>query len=193
MKRLSLLIMIPILGIVTLNGQKIFKADASASSIIWTGKKLGSEHTGTINLKEGWLTVDKKAITGGEFIVDMTTIKNVDLKDDGMRARLEGHLKSDDFFGVENYPVSKLVITGSTLSSDGTLKVKGNLTIKAATNPVEFTARSSESGEITIWSARVTVDRSLYDVRYGSGKFFPNIGDAVISDEFKLDIKIAVK
>ena len=185
--------MIPILGIVTLNAQKTYTADASATTIVWNGKKIGKEHTGTINLKEGWLTVDNEAITGGEFIVDMTTIKDVELKDDGIRARLEGHLKSDDFFGVEDYPVSKLIITGSTLSSDGTLKVKGNLTIKAATNPVEFTARSSESGEITIWSAQVTVDRSLFEVRYGSGKFFPNIGDAAISDEFTLDIKLAVK
>jgi polyisoprenoid-binding protein YceI len=193
MKKISLLIMIPVLSTVTLNAQKTFKADAAASSIEWNGKKIGRDHTGTINLKEGWLTVAKNTITGGEFIVDMTTIKDVELKDDGMRAKLEGHLKSDDFFGVEKYPVSKLVITGSTLSSDGTLKVKGNLTIKAATNPVEFTAMSSESGGITIWSAKVTVDRSLFDVRYGSGKFFPNIGDAVISDEFKLDIKIAVK
>jgi len=185
--------MILTLGLVTVNAQKTFKADAAATKIIWNGKKIGGEHTGTINLKEGWVTVDKKAITGGEFVVDMTTIKDVDIKDDDMRGKLEGHLKSGDFFGVENFPVSKLVITGSTLSADGSLKAKGNLTIKEATHPVEFTAKSSVSGDIITWSALVTIDRSLFDVRYGSGKFFPNIGDKAISDDFTLDIKLAIK
>jgi polyisoprenoid-binding protein YceI len=193
MKKVSLFIMILTFGLVTVSAQKTLKADATATVINWKGKKIGGEHTGTINLKEGWLTVDKKAITGGEFIVDMTSIKDVDIKDEKMRGNLEGHLKSDDFFGVEKYPVAKLVITGSTLGVDGSVIVKGKLTIKASTNPVEFTAKSSVSGDVTIWSALVTIDRSLYDVRYGSGKFFPNIGDKAISDDFTLDIKLAVK
>lgn len=185
--------MILTFGLVSVSAQKTFKADAAATVIKWNGKKLAGEHTGTISLKEGWLTVDKKVITGGEFVVDMTTIKDLDIKDEGMRGKLEGHLKSDDFFGVEKYPVSKLVITGSTPGVDGSLIVKGKLTIKASTNPVEFTAKSSVSGDVTTWSAVVTVDRSLYDVRYGSGKFFPNIGDKAISDDFTLDIKLSVK
>jgi polyisoprenoid-binding protein YceI len=193
MKKVSLFIMILTFGLVSVSAQKTFKADAAATVIKWNGKKLAGEHTGTISLKEGWLTVDKKVITGGEFVVDMTTIKDLDIKDEGMRGKLEGHLKSDDFFGVEKYPVSKLVITGSTPGVDGSLIVKGKLTIKASTNPVEFTAKSSVSGDVTTWSAVVTVDRSLYDVRYGSGKFFPNIGDKAISDDFTLDIKLSVK
>ena len=193
MKKVSLLILILTLGFVTVSAQKTFKADPAATVINWHGKKIGGEHLGIINLKEGWLTVNKKVITGGEFIVDMTSIRDLDLKDDGMRGKLEGHLKSDDFFGVEKYPVSKLVITGSTTGVDGSLIVKGNLTIKASTHPVEFTAKSSVSGKDVIWSAQVAIDRSLYDVRYGSSKFFPNIGDKAISDEFTLDIKLAVK
>lgn len=185
--------MILTFGLVTVSAQKTLKADATATVITWNGKKIGGEHSGTINLKEGWLTVDKKAFTGGEFIVDMASIKDVDIKDEGMRGKLEGHLKSDDFFGVEKYPVSKLVITGSTLGVDGSLLVKGKLTIKASTNPVEFTAKPSVAGDVTIWSALVKIDRSLYDVRYGSGKFFPNIGDKAISDDFTLDIRLAVK
>lgn len=185
--------MILTFGLVAVSAQKTFKADAAATVINWHGKKIGGDHTGTINLKEGWLTVDKKVITGGEFIVNMSSIKNLDIKDEGMRGKLEGHLKSDDFFGVEKYPVAKLVITGSTLGVDGSVIVKGKLTIKASTNPVEFTAKSSVSGDVTTWSALVTIDRSLYDVRYGSGKFFPNIGDKAISDDFTLDIKLAVK
>src|SRR5512133_3033197 len=119
MKKVSLFIMILTFGLVTVSAQKTLKADATATVINWKGKKIGGEHTGTINLKEGWLTVDKKAITGGEFIVDMTTIKDLDIKDEKMRGNLEGHLKSDDFFGVEKYPVAKLVITGSTPGVDG--------------------------------------------------------------------------
>ncbi len=184
--------MILTFGLVTVSAQKTFKADATATVIGWKGSRVGGEHSGTISLKEGWLATDKKTITGGEFIIDMTSISNVDIKDEGMRGKLVGHLKSDDFFGVEKYPVAKLVITGSTPGIDGSLIVKGKLTLKASTNPVEFKAKSSVVGDVLTWSALVTVDRSLYDVKYGSGKFFPNIGDKAISDEFTLDIKLAV-
>ena len=185
--------MIFTLGLVTVNAQKTFKADVSATEIKWNGKKIGREHTGTIALKEGWLTFNGKLITAGEFIVDMTTIRDLDLKDDAMREKLETHLKSDDFFGVAKYPLSKIIINSSSINADGTLAVKGHITIKEATHPVEFIAKATKSGDLTIWSALITIDRSLYDVRYGSGKFFSNLGDSAISDDFTVDVKLAVK
>ena len=148
---------------------------------------------GTIDLKSGWLAVEGSAITGGEFVVDMNSIKDTEIKDDNMRAKLEGHLKSDDFFGVEKYPLSKLIITGSTKFEAGKAVVKGNLTVKAATHPVEFTVTESKSGAVTTYAADITFDRSLYDVRFGSGKFFSNLGDNAINDEIKLNVKLAVK
>lgn len=174
--------------------QKKLVADASATVIDWKGDKIvGSEHVGTIDLKSGWLSVDGNVITGGEFIVDMSSIKNTDVKDEKMRERLVGHLKSDDFFGVETYPHSKLVITGSTRTGDGKLLVKGSLTIKKATHPVEFTVTESKSGDTLTYTAPLTFDRSLYNVRFGSGKFFANLGDNAINDDIKLTVKLVVK
>ena len=177
-----------------MTGQKKLVADTSATVIDWKGDKIvGSEHVGTIDLKSGWISVEGNLITGGEFIVDMSSIKNSDVKDEKMRERLVGHLKSDDFFGVEKFPHSKLVITGSSRTAEGKLLLKGNLTIKEATHPVEFIATETKSGDEVTYTAPLTFDRSLYNVRFGSGKFFANLGDNAINDDIKLTVKLVVK
>jgi polyisoprenoid-binding protein YceI len=193
MKRTSLIAIIAVLIIFPLSAQKKHAADPAATQIVWTGKKLGKEHFGTINLKEGVIHIDNNAITGGEFLVDMTTIKNTDLEDEKMNGMLIGHLKSDDFFGVEKYPAAKLVLTGTSKFVNGTATVKGAMTIKGATNPVEFTVRESSAGGVKSYKAVITIDRTLYDVRYGSGKFFSDLGDKAISDEFTLEVTLVAK
>jgi polyisoprenoid-binding protein YceI len=194
MKRTFLIILTSIFAVSLLNAQKKYTADPAATVIDWKGdKKIGSFHVGTIDLKSGWLNVEGNALTGGEFLVDMNSLKDTDLKDDNMRAKLEGHLKSDDFFGVEKFPVSKLVITGSSKFDGGKALVKGNLTIKEATHPVEFTVTESKNGAVITYAAEIVFDRSLYDVRFGSGKFFSNLGDNAINDEIKLNVKLVVK
>lgn len=194
MKKVFLILAAMVFTTSVMPAQKKLVADASATVIDWKGDKIvGSEHVGTIDLKSGWLSVDGNVITGGEFIVDMSSIKNSDVKDEKMRERLVGHLKSDDFFGVETYPHSKLVITGSTRTGDGKLLVKGSLTIKEATHPVEFTVTESKSGDALTYTAPLTFDRSLYNVRFGSGKFFANLGDNAINDDIKLTVKLVVK
>lgn len=194
MKKAGLIALIAILAVTQLTAQKRYVADPSVSVIKWYGERIvGNKHTGTIDLKEGWLTIDGKAISGGEFVVDMNSIKDEDIKDANSRARLEGHLKSDDFFGVEKYPLSKLILEGGSQFTDGKAIVKGTLTIKEATHPVEFTVQESRSGDLLTYTATITFDRSLYDVRYDSGKFFSNLGDKAIRDEIKLDVSLAVK
>ncbi|MFN2336908.1 MAG: YceI family protein, partial [Bacteroidales bacterium] len=149
MKKAGLIALIAILAVTQLTAQKRYVADPSATVIKWHGEKIvGSKHTGTIDLKEGWLTSDGKLISGGEFVVDMKSIKNEDLKDADSRAKLEGHLKSDDFFGVEKFPFSRLVLTGGSQFTGGKATVKGNLTIKEATHPVEFTVQESREGDL---------------------------------------------
>lgn len=180
-------------AVALLPAQKRLVADASATVIDWKGDKVvGSFHVGTIDLKSGWLVIEGGSVTGGEFVVDMNSIKNSDVKDEKMRDRLIGHLKSEDFFGVEKYPLSKLVITGSSRKPDGKVYFKGNLTIKEATHPVEFTATESNDGKVTTYVAAINFDRSLYDVRFGSGKFFSNLGDNAINDEIKLNVKLVL-
>ena len=193
MKRIFVILIASLFTAVLLPAQKKLVADTAATVIDWKGDKIvGSFHIGTIDLKSGWLTVDGTSVTGGEFIVDMNSIRNSDVKDEKMRERLIGHLKSDDFFGVEKYPHSKLVITGSSRTADGKTMFRGNLTIKEATHPVEFTATESKSGDAVTYVAAINFDRSLYDVRFGSGKFFSNLGDNAINDEIKLNVKLVL-
>jgi polyisoprenoid-binding protein YceI len=183
-----------LLSVGLLPAQKRLTADTLSTVIDWRGSKIvGSEHSGTVDIRSGWLTMEGDRITGGEFIVDMSSIKDNDLKDEKMREKLVGHLKSDDFFGVEKYPVSKLIITGSSKTNDGKSLVRGNLTIKAATHPVEFTAELSGSNDSYTCTAIITFDRSLYDVRFGSGRFFANLGDNAINDEIKLNVRLVLK
>jgi polyisoprenoid-binding protein YceI len=163
------------------------KVDTAKSSVKWLGKKVTGEHSGSISVKEGNLEVSKGKVTGGKVVIDMTSIIDEDVKDAGMNGKLVGHLKSDDFFGVATYPTAELVITkveGSAFS--------GNLTIKGITNPASFTATSSTEGKSTTYKGTLTVDRSKYNVKYGSKSFFENLGDKVIYDEFTLDFSLVV-
>jgi len=194
MKKAGLIAFIAIFAVTQLTAQKKYIADPAATKIKWHGEKIvGSKHDGTIALKEGWLASDGKSITGGEFVVDMSTIKNEDIKDAGSRAKLEGHLKSADFFGVDKYPLSKLVLAGGSQITGGKATLRGSLTIKEATHPVEFTVVESKVGDVLTYTATITFDRSLYDVRFGSGKFFSNLGDNAIRDEIKLEVSLVVK
>ncbi len=187
MKNILLIIVIMIFGSAAVTAQQKLKADVSKTSLQWLGEKVTGQHTGTINLKEGWLNWKENRIVSGEFTIDMTTIKDADKSE-----RLEGHLKSDDFFGIEKFPTSKLVITGSESFEKGTAIVKGTLSIKGVTHPIEFKATSQKKDDGTWFYANIVVDRSKYNIRYGSGSFFDNLGDKVIYDEFKLKVNLLV-
>jgi polyisoprenoid-binding protein YceI len=171
-----------------LSAQSKLIADAEKTSFLWLGEKVTGQHNGTINLKDGWLSLKDDKIVSGEFTVDMNSMKDADKS-----AKLEGHLKSDDFFGVDKFPLAKLVITGSESFTKGTAVVKGNLTIKGVTNPVEFRATIQKKDDGTWFYTNITIDRSKYNIRYGSGSFFDNLGDKLIYDEFKLRINLLVK
>ena len=130
---------------------------------------------------------DNNKISEGEFIIDMSSITNKDIEDPGYKAKLEGHLKSDDFFGVETFPTAKLEIKSSSAFKNNKGTVNAHLTIKDITHPIKFEVRKDGK-----WlMAEIVVDRSKYDVRYGSGSFFDNLGDKMIYDDFTMTVKIA--
>lgn len=162
--------------------------NVSQSKITWKGYKVTGSHEGTISLKSGHLVMDGKKLSGGEFVVDMTSITNSDMAAGEGKEKLEGHLKSDDFFGVEAHPTAKLVITSAEPMNKNSYSAKGNLTIKGKTNPVTFVVSMYENKA----TATLKVDRSKYDVRYGSGSFFENLGDKTIYDEFDLVVDLAL-
>jgi len=161
--------------------------DVAKSTVKWLGKKVGGEHTGTISVKEGSLEMANGKVTGGKVVIDMNSLVNTDIADAGMNGKLVGHLKGDDFFGVANFPTAELVIT----KVDGN-NFSGNLTIKGITNPASFTAVASKDGKNTVYKGTITVDRSKYNVKYGSKSFFDNLGDRVIYDEFTLDFNLVL-
>ena len=161
------------------------EVDVEASTITWTGEKVTGSHNGTIQLESGYLMMEDEKIVGGEFVMDMSTITVTDLSGEN-KGKLEGHLKSEDFFGVENHPTAKLVITSAASKGNGKYGIVGNLTIKNETHPITFDLNLNEDSA----STELTIDRSKYNVRYGSGSFFDNLGDKTIYDNFELDINL---
>jgi polyisoprenoid-binding protein YceI len=151
------------------------------SKVTWKGYKVTGSHEGTIAIQSGTLKFEADVLVGGEFVIDMTSITNVDLQGE-YKDKLEGHLKSDDFFGVEKFPTATLVFKNVEVAGKNSYKVTGDLTIKGKTNPVtfDFSVYGSKA------NATLKIDRSKYDVKYGSSSFFDNLKDKVIYDEFDL-------
>lgn len=158
------------------------------STILWKGNKVvGSSHTGTIDLKEGYFEIEDNLFVGGKFVMDMTSITATNMDDEKYKLKLENHLKSDDFFGVKEHPTATLVIDGvGQLSESKHYEVFGTLTIKGISNSINFNI-SSEDKTATV---HLKIDRSKFNVRYGSGSFFDDLGDKAISDIFEVDITL---
>lgn len=172
----------------------VYRVDTEKSAIHWTGQNIaGGKHTGTISLSQGALNYDNNRLTGGSFIVDVSSIKVTDLTGDRAK-RLENHLKSEDFFDAPKFPAATFKIT--KVAGNGTaLTISGDLTIKGITKSVTFPATVRQSGNVVQASANgVRINRTEFDIKYRSGSFFAGLGDRAIEDEFVLDIElVAVK
>jgi len=158
------------------------------SKIEWTGEKVTGEHNGTIEIKEANLKMKDNAIVSGKFVIDMTSLTNTDLTDAEYNQKLVGHLKSDDFFSVEKHPTAELVISESSAFVNNEATVKGNLTIKGITKPIEFKATKNGNS----MDAMIIVDRTKYDIRYRSGSFFEDLGDKMIYNDFILKTNLVI-
>jgi len=172
------------------HGEKTVKIDTTKSSVNWVGYKVTGEHSGTLNVKEGSLLFHDGTLHGGEFTIDMTSMVCTDMEGEDA-TNLVGHLSSEDFFGVEKYPTAAFKITKAVpYGVDGKYKVVGDVTIKDKTNPVKFIADIREADGMIMAGAEIEIDRTEFDVRYGSGSFFDNLGDKTIYDEFKLTVSL---
>ena len=182
--KLSFVLVFAFVATTFLNAQKK-EIKASESIVNWTGKKITENHYGTLKLSSGYLSFDGDKITGGAFTVDMTSLQVTDLKPGKGKEKLEGHLNSDDFFSVNKYKTATLIVKSADKMNKG-YKLKGDLTIKGKTHPIEFDL--SVNGNTA--STKLSVDRTKYGIRYGSGSFFDNLGDKVIYDEFELAVNL---
>lgn len=174
-----------------------YQIDTTESTIEWRGTKPTGEHRGTIDIQDGSLTATNEEITSGKVTIDMNSIT---VTDEGMdekdRTSLENHLKGTvegketDFFNVEKYPTATFEITGIT-EENGQKILQGNLTIKDKTKNIQFPIDADIDGEqLTLKSETFTIDRTNWNVNYGSKSVFDNLGDNFISDEMELTIDV---
>lgn len=167
--------------------------DLSSSILNWKGTKPGGAHNGTVALKESSLIVENGKVTGGEFIVDMATIKNLDIKSPEYGAKLVAHLSNGDFFDVEKFPTSKFVIT-SVEEKDGKLAVTGNLTIKDVTKSITIPASLTQENGVNVFkSENFNIDRADFNVKYGSKKWFDDLKDKFIDDLVEMSFEVRTK
>ena len=161
------------------------EVNTESSVVKWTGYKVTGQHEGTIMIKKGSLTFNNKVLVGGKFLIDMSTINTTDLEGD-YKKKLDGHLKADDFFGVEKHKTASMVFT--TIKQNGAnYIVNADLTIKGITNKVKFKMQVSENSAI----ANLKIDRTKFDIKYGSASFFDDLKDRAIYDEFDLNVNLS--
>ena len=170
-----------------------YEIDKTASKVKWEAKKVTGKHNGTISFSNGSISANKGKITGGSFVIDMKTIVDLDLTNEGFNKKLVGHLSSDDFFSVEKFPEAKMEIKKVSPVSGEEYHFVADLTIKGITNPVEFNAKVQQSGDKLNAQGVITVNRTLYGIKYGSGSFFQGLGDKVIYDDFTLAFEVVAQ
>lgn len=167
-----------------------FTADASASKLTWKGYKVTGEHAGTIALKNGSLQIDHGMLKGGSFEIDMNSMACTDLQGE-YADKLMGHLKSPDFFNAAGFPTAKLVIKKAIATdSKGNYKIVADLTIKGITKEVKFNSALAQTEKQATATGKVVIDRSEFDIRFGSGSFFDGLGDKTIYDDFDINFTL---
>ena len=172
---------------------KNHRVDIKSSTLEWEAKKVTGQHVGTIAFGESTLIIEKKKITGANLTVDMNTIVNTDLTDSGYNQKLIGHLKSDDFFGVDKFPIASFVLDKTSLIKKGTSYINGKITIKGVTQPIVIKAVITDTPDGQRIYANITIDRTKFNLKYGSGSFFDNLGDKTIYDDMNLGLNLLMK
>ena len=167
-----------------------YKVNTSESTVKWNGKKVTGEHYGTVAIEDGSLQVENNKVKSGTIVMDMASIDNEDLTNESMNQKLVGHLKSDDFFSVEKHPNAVLRLKEAVQKSGNNYTFSGDLTIKEITHPVTFDATMDVKGDKLTAKGEVEVDRTLYDIKFRSGRFFSDLGDNLIYDTFTLNFDV---
>lgn len=165
-----------------------------ASSVEWLGKELTTKtHTGTLGINSGYVEIDQEKRVKGEIVIDMQTLIVTDLSGRSKEV-LEGHLKSDDFFGTNNFPKATLSFqSNGVIKKANQIDFQGDLTIKDISNKIDFSATVLDNSENLKALAKMTFDRSKYNVRYRSGTFFDDLGDKLILDDIDVNVLIVAE
>ena len=173
------------------------QVDMENSQIKWIGRKVTGEHSGTLNLSGGWVVLDKNSINSGKFIFDMASISNTDIESPEWKQKLEDHLKSADFFHTDSFPHAILEIKGrQSLIIENSKKsdqILADLTIRGITHEIKFPLDLTQSQNNFNAEGSVDIDRTLYNIQYKSGKYFDELGDKLIYDNFTVQFIVQTK
>ena len=165
---------------------KTYTVSGEKSTVTWLGSKVtGSTHEGNVGVTEGQFSVKEGIIAAGRFVLDMNTIQNTDDMDEEMKAKLVGHLKSPDFFNVAEYPNVVFEITSSSADS-----LTGNLSIKGITHSITIPYHMDSDDSAVKAHSSFSIDRSAWDVQYGSTSFFDELGDKAINNAIQFDVSL---
>lgn len=172
--------------------EKYLVIDTKESVVTWRGYNLNglNSQTGYVYISKGELMIENGELMGGTVEIDMNTIED---KKHGRDNKLVNHLKDPDFFEVEKFPFSTIVIIKVASINDKNKKVTGNLTIKGITHPVTFPVRMEVKDGIVKADSKLVIDRTRWNVRYKSGKFYDNLANQTMSDSIEFDMKIVAK
>ena len=189
MKKMILLTIVSIASLLNIQAQEEYQISLKNSTVEWIGEKVTGSHSGFINLKSAFFLFEDEKLVGGEFEIDMNSIKCTDIENPKYAVKLEDHLKDNDFFATDKYPTSTFKITNVIF--DGTsYMITGNITIREISQEITFPAQFHSHGELFHADAIVKVDRTKHDIKYGSGSFFDDLGDRMIYNEFTLKIHL---
>lgn len=172
--------------------EKYFIIDTKESVVTWKGSMLigSNSHTGYVHISKGELMIENGQLVGGTAEVDMNTIED---ENHANNSGLINHLKDPDFFDVKKFPISTIVLAKAASINGENKKITGNLTIKGITHPVTFPAKIEVKDGIVKMNGKLIIDRTKWDVRYNSGKFYDNLADETISDFIEFHVKIVAK
>lgn len=167
-----------------------FKVDTEKSNLKWTGSKITASHYGNIDISKGIIMIDHGKLAAANFTIDMTSITNTDIKDKGKSDYLVSHLKNEDFFDVEKFPKADFKMITASKLPNGKHKVIGELNIKNFKDVITFELDLTERNNTVAASGKFSFDRTKFDIIYGSGTFFDNLGDKAIDNEVIVEFNI---
>ena len=171
--------------------------DIENSDIDWIGRKVTGEHSGTLNLSDGFVIWNGKSITSGKLTFDMTSIQNTDIESPEWKEKLEKHLMAEDFFFVDSFPHAILEIKNHRQTiddkSENIDQIIADLTIRGITHEITFPLQISQANSRFSAEGIIEIDRTLFNIRYKSGKFFDDLGDRMIYDDFTVQFSLQTK
>ena len=169
-----------------------FKVDSKKSKVEWVAEKVTGGHNGYVSVKSGSVLMDHGKIAKASFSIDMTTISNIDIESEKYRQKLIDHLKSEDFFEVDKHPVVTFKMIRSNSLGKNKYNVLAELTIKGNKNIISFPLELTQTGSQLLCKGSFKFDRTKYDIIYGSGTFFDNLGDKAIDNEVVVNFDLVL-